>query len=107
MYQITRSVIVALGWTAASFVFFAAGPASASSGGSLQADVVTVDFRGGTLVGYVEAIRQATDGANIVVTAVDAQEIPVAAIRLDDVSIESALRLVEQTYARNRGFWPG
>ena len=105
MFQITRSVMLALGWTAVGFLFFAAGPASALSAGSSPADVVTVDFRGGTLVGYVEAIRQATDGANIVVTGVDAQAIPVGAIRLDDVSVESALRAVEQTYPVDDREW--
>ncbi len=53
-----------------------------------------LDFRGGTIASYAQAIREACPKANIVVLG-DAAEVPLPAMSLRDVTVEASMRAVE------------
>ncbi len=64
---------------------------------ALGEDVFDVEFGGGTMAEYVQAVRTAAGAANVVFTPVSAQ-VPVAPMRLTNVSLKAALELLEGSH---------
>ena len=60
--------------------------------------VVTLQFRGGTLAGYLEAVRDACEGVNILIPT-EADQVPVPAVSLVEADVDAALNAIEQIVA--------
>ena len=56
--------------------------------------VISVQFPGGTLAEYLEAIRNAAGGANVVLAAPEARKVSLPSIRLNSVAVGAAVRVV-------------
>ena len=59
---------------------------------------VSIQFPGGTVGEYVEALSRATDHANFVVTSTDALDVPLPPIQLDSVAVQAAAGLINGVF---------
>lgn len=63
--------------------------------------VIELTFDGGTVGEYVEALRNAVQGANVVVTTPEVQELVLPPVQLDSVDLGAAVHLIEGDYQPN------
>ena len=61
--------------------------------------LLTLDFKGGSLAAYVQALREAPGGANIALMATQPSGVHVPPVRFDSVSVEAALDLIKASTA--------
>ncbi len=66
-----------------------------TSGGSRAGDAIELDFPGGTLSTYINAIQAAAGGVNIVLMSAAASNIELPPLQLNAVSAGDALKLIE------------
>lgn len=62
---------------------------------SPKAEVVALDFPGGTVQEYVDALRKVAPGCNVLIATPEVGALPLPGVQLADVTVPSALELLE------------
>ncbi len=83
-------VLTGLSWSS-----WAAAEPAAAAPPPAPGELLDLDFPGGTLGDYVEALRQVAVDVNVVLATPEVRDLPVPPIRLNSVAVGAAVRVVE------------